>query len=696
MDITPIAPLAPSAVPAVTSADVTVSTVQGTQSALAALAGTASVVDLSLLGRLLSISAPAQSAGANALPLGKLLTTAQTLVDFLNSIPVAGTDVAPDPLSIVPNPLDTRFDAATLASLAKLGIKQGKSASPDASTQFTLDSTSLQTLFDTNPANASLVLSQTIQTVAALAAQLAARNADLLASDSTAPSSFDFLPVSAGLAASNGAAASAPAPLAAALNGNGASTDTQAASVAANHLLSELAFVEAINSSAAPAHAIASNQVSQPTTPLPGPALSAHSATDVAPPIVQAGLPAGAGVPGTVAPGAAVALVPPDVSTAGVSSDAPRALAGSPAQADGTAALAQAAGAPSNAAPPLTAAATTFQPDGGAARLSADQLRTGGAAFAGVPAATTTDSSATAGINGVPAASTADRAGAADSVPSPAATATSDRATTGTGTPQSFGAADAATPLAADLAAGLAVQAQLAAAAQAQSAAAQAQSTAPATASTTTVSSGSAAPAANAGAATASVPTPSSQASAVAAQAALPGTSAPTPSASTPSDANGAAQGDVNGLAARAPDSALPTIGADAQAPGSAQSPLAPGAQSVAASSDMQPTPPQNNVHSAVEVARDTSIAAAIAAYRFGDGSVGPPAHDKLPATPDAALRVSATTRVEPVALAPHDQANDAWRNEQARAAMRALEHGRREAQTTRPAGGPAAVDTSA
>ena len=63
----------------------------------------------------------------------------------------------------------------------------------------------------------------------------------------------------------------------------------------------------------------------------------------------------------------------------------------------------------------------------------------------------------------------------------------------------------------------------------------------------------------------------------------------------------------------------------------------------------------------------DPSVAAAIAAYRVGDGFFGTPATDTARALPELITDIAAVTRVRPVTLDLHDGAGDAWRSKAAR-----------------------------
>lgn len=70
----------------------------------------------------------------------------------------------------------------------------------------------------------------------------------------------------------------------------------------------------------------------------------------------------------------------------------------------------------------------------------------------------------------------------------------------------------------------------------------------------------------------------------------------------------------------------------------------------------------------------DPSVAAAIAAYRVGDVSLGITGNNAALPLPEPIADVVAVTRVQPVTLDPHDTTYDAWLNETARNEVRSVE----------------------
>ncbi len=220
------APLAvsPTSLPALAGIDPgTAQTLISAQAALAA--GNASLVDLSKLGQLLSASAMvelqlqpilanvvdgvAEQDASTNLDAGfaTLLAAAQAFVDAYNQF--QGTDVnnVQDPLLaplqnvllLAMNESPALNDGTTLlANLAQVGIIFQDATGAAGSAQ--IDLTALASAFNANPAATSALLAQGFQTIAQIAAQLAAQNVDFFASDANlAPpaSQFDPPPITA-------------------------------------------------------------------------------------------------------------------------------------------------------------------------------------------------------------------------------------------------------------------------------------------------------------------------------------------------------------------------------------------------------------------------------------------------------------------------------------------------------------------
>ena len=84
-------------------------------------------------------------------------------------------------------------------------------------------------------------------------------------------------------------------------------------------------------------------------------------------------------------------------------------------------------------------------------------------------------------------------------------------------------------------------------------------------------------------------------------------------------------------------------------------------------------------------LARDPSVAAAVAAYRLGDGALGLSGNKPAAPLSESNTDISAVSRAGSVALDPHDGSSDAWRNEAARNAALVLAENKALAATLSP-----------
>ena len=195
--------------------------------------GSASIVDVSKLGQLLSASTRLESPpiAADAVDrvaeqgastgvddgFARLVAAAQAFVEVFNDFQTGQTSNVQDPLVaplqnvllIAINELPAWDNENTLlASLAQVGINVQDAPSAVDSAQLTIDLTALESAFNANPAATSASVAQAFQAIGQIAAQLASQNVDLFISETdVAPpaSLFDMLPVTASSLAANGA-----------------------------------------------------------------------------------------------------------------------------------------------------------------------------------------------------------------------------------------------------------------------------------------------------------------------------------------------------------------------------------------------------------------------------------------------------------------------------------------------------------
>lgn len=247
-----------------------------TNSPLANVNESASIVDLSKFGQLLSAinnlqtvatqPATASTATGTGASFGTFIVATELFVNAFNDIQTNYVDATQNSLGTsfnyaVQAALNTQSTSGSgktlLASLAEIGINyQTATSIPGSAGQFTIDLTTLQTAYSSNPAATASSLKQALKALGQVAAQLVVQNANLFTIESnatltgTVPNSlFDINALAA--------------PIATLSPANAAAVNT-----ALQHLLNDQALAEAVveTQTAAPTALAANAETTTPAT----------------------------------------------------------------------------------------------------------------------------------------------------------------------------------------------------------------------------------------------------------------------------------------------------------------------------------------------------------------------------------------------------------------------------------------------